>query len=179
MLRTYLILIVVAGVFGSMMSTCSSRLNSVPSGTFETRSPRLDDRALETDTRRESSSSGMSRGIELERSANGHFYADVEINGVPVHALVDTGASGIALSRDDARRAGLAISAGMFDVVGEGADGDVHGEHVRLDRVSLGSTTAQDLPAIVLDSGDTTLLGQSFLSKFESVEIRGDRMALR
>ena len=41
--------------------------------------------------------------ITLDRNADGHFYADVRINGNPVHMLIDTGASGIALSRDDAR----------------------------------------------------------------------------
>ena len=39
--------------------------------------------------------------VEIQRSSDGHFYADVEINGAPVHALVDTGASGVALSRDE------------------------------------------------------------------------------
>ena len=96
-----------------------------------------------------------------------------------VRALIDTGASGIALSRDDALSAGLATSIGMPDVVGRGADGDVFGEHVTLDAVALGHRTAEDMSAVVLNSGEQTLLGQSFLSKFESVEIRGDKMVLR
>ena len=37
--------------------------------------------------------------IALDRDSDGHFYADVRINGNPVHMLIDTGASGIALSR--------------------------------------------------------------------------------
>jgi aspartyl protease family protein len=93
--------------------------------------------------------------------------------------LVDTGASGIALSRDDARRAGIGISIGMPNVVGQGAGGDVHGEMVMLDRVSLGGKSAEAMPAIVLDGGDQSLLGQAFLGKFASVEIRGDTMVLR
>ena len=117
--------------------------------------------------------------LELQRNDDGHFYADVRINGNPVHMLIDTGASGIALSRDDARAAGLATSIGMPDVVGEGADGEVHGEYVKLDRVELGPLTASGLDAIVLNSGQQSLLGQSFLSKFSSVQIEGDRMVLR
>ena len=133
-------------------------------------------------SRRSSSSSeepAPSDAIVLDREYNGHFYADVQINGSPIRVLVDTGASGIALSRDDARRAGLAVSAGMFEVIGKGASGDVHGEYVQLDRVSLGSKTAEGVPAVVLDAGDHSLLGQSFLSKFDTVEIRGDKMYLR
>jgi clan AA aspartic protease (TIGR02281 family) len=117
--------------------------------------------------------------IELDRNADGHFYADVRINGTNVHMLVDTGATGIALSRDDARSSGIATSIGMNDVVGEGADGEVHGEFVKLDRVELGPLTAEGLDAIVLNSGGQSLLGQTFLSKFSSVEIQGDKMVLR
>ncbi|MEA3078606.1 MAG: aspartyl protease family protein [Sphingomonadales bacterium] len=117
--------------------------------------------------------------VELQRSSDGHFYADVRINNVSVHMLVDTGASVIALSRDDARSAGLATSIGMNDVVGEGADGAVHGEFARLDKVELGPLSAEGLEAVVLNGGQQSLLGQSFLSKFASVQIEGDRMILR
>jgi len=117
--------------------------------------------------------------LGLQREADGHFYADVRINGNSVHMLIDTGASGIALSRDDARTAGLATSIGMNDVVGEGADGEVHGEYVKLDRVELGPLSATGMEAVVLNSGEQSLLGQSFLSKYSSVQIENDRMVLR
>ena len=123
--------------------------------------------------------SGWSNAVQLDREMDGHFYANVEINGTRIRALVDTGASGIALSRDDARRAGIGISIGMPEVVGEGASGEVRGERVTLDRVTLGSETAENMTAVVLDSGNLTLLGQSFLSHFDSVEIQGDKMILR
>jgi aspartyl protease family protein len=116
--------------------------------------------------------------VELDRDDDGHFYADVQINGSPVHMLVDTGASVIALSRDDARSAGIATSIGMNDVVGEGADGDVYGETVKIDRMELGPKTVEGLDGIVLNSGSQSLLGQSFLAKFDSVEIHGDKMVL-
>jgi aspartyl protease family protein len=123
--------------------------------------------------------SSQDGSIALDRAADGHFYADVRINGNEVHMLMDTGASGIALSRDDARTVGLAPSIGMNDVVGEGADGVVRGEYVKLDRVELGPLTAAGLDAVVLNSGQQSLLGQSFLGKFASVQIEGDRMVLR
>ena len=105
--------------------------------------------------------------------------ADVDVNGTKLHMLVDTGATEIALSREDARNAGIATSIGMNDVVGRGADGSVHGEVVTVDRMSLGNSKAEAMPAIVLNSGDQSLLGQSFLAKFASVEIHGDTMTLR
>lgn len=117
--------------------------------------------------------------IVLDRSHDGHFYADTEINGQTIRMLVDTGASAIALAREDARRAGIGVSIGMPQVIGQGAGGDVHGEVVSLDRVALGGTEAEKVHAVVLDQGQVSLLGQSFLSKFESVEIKGDQMVLR
>ena len=116
--------------------------------------------------------------VELDRNDDGHFYADVQINGSRIHMLVDTGASAIALSRDDARSAGIATSIGMNDVVGQGADGEVHGEYVKIDRMELGPKTVEGLEAVVLNNGEQSLLGQSFLAKFDSVEIHGDKMVL-
>ena len=120
-----------------------------------------------------------SDGVILRRQPDGHFYADTQINGTSVRMLVDTGASGIALTRDDARRAGVGISIGMPNIVGEGAGGAIKGEYVTLNRVSLGSESAETMQAVVLDGGGQSLLGQSFLSKFASVEIHGDTMVLR
>lgn len=117
--------------------------------------------------------------VELQRENDGHFYADVQINGSNIRALVDTGATEIALSRADASSAGIATSIGMPEVIGEGADGAVHGEVVTIDRISLGPKTAEGMPAVVLNQGGETLLGQSFLSKFDSVEIHGDTMVLK
>ena len=120
----------------------------------------------------------LDRGIELTRDDDGYFFADVQINGAPVHMVVDTGATEHRSSRNDAQMAGLATSIGMNDVIGKGADGDVKGEAVTLDRVTLGGKTIKNVPAIVLSSGGQSLLGQSFLSKFASVRIEGDKMIL-
>src|SRR3954470_19992675 len=137
------------------------------------------ERVVELKTQNSAQFTNQEGAVELQRQPDGHFYADVRINGNFVHMLVDTGATNIALSRDDARTAGLATSIGMPDVVGEGADGAVHGESARLDRVELGPLEAQGLDAIVLNGGQQSLLGQSFLSRFSSIEIHGDKMVLR
>jgi aspartyl protease family protein len=117
--------------------------------------------------------------VQLQRDPDGHFYADVQINGTNVHMMIDTGASEIALSRQDAQAAGIATSIGMNDVVGEGADGPVHGEYVRVERIELGPLSATGMDAVILNSGTQSLLGQSFLSKFGSVNIDEDTMVLR
>jgi len=182
MARNYLILVFFMGLFAAMMSNCSSRsagtFRSTGSVMVKSESPRVVG-SSSSSSGRSSSTYNDGSTVELQRESDGHFYADVQVNGSNLHMLVDTGATGIALSRDDARAAGLATSIGMNDVVGEGADGAVHGEYVRLDNVSLGGTSASGLEAIVLNGGSQSLLGQEFLAKFDSVEIRGDTMVLK
>ena len=174
MLRLCFMIVVVAVIVGSMMGRFTPDPPSNGGGVLieaaaAQHQPAAADRAVNR----------LDGSIALDRNADGHFYADVRINGNSVHMLVDTGASAIALSREDARTAGLAPSIGMPDVVGEGADGAVRGEYVRLDRVELGPLTAEGLDAVVLNSGQQSLLGQSFLSKFRTVQIEGDQMVLR
>lgn len=175
MLRAYLVILVVIGIAASVIS-----------GGRRAAPPRSERDVLvvnAADSRPEPAPQTVANledgSVQLQRNENGHFYADVDINGAQVHMLVDTGATGIALSRDDARKAGIATSIGMNDVVGQGADGSVHGEYVTVDRMSLGGKTVEHINAIVLNSGDQSLLGQAFLAQFASVEIHGDRMTLR
>ena len=176
MLRTYAIIFVLVCLAASL----AGRLHGPkPSENERVVMTNAASGASQTATSAGESINALDRGVELTRDENGYFYAEVRINGAPVHMLVDTGATVIALSREDARMAGIATSIGMNDVVGEGADGAVKGEQVTLDRVTLGDKTVEDLPAIVLNNGGQSLLGQSFLSKFASVKIEGDKMVLR
>lgn len=182
MVRTYFIFLLVAGMFGAMLSNCGSRNGTSASST----TPKAFDRekAYQEEVLRDGyevndNSYAGQDVVELKRQPDGHFYAEVEINNMAIRVLVDTGASGIALSRDDARKAGIATSIGMYDVVGEGAGGDVKGEFVTLDSVKLGKQTASKVPAIILDGGEQSLLGQSFLRQFKSVEIKNDTMVLQ
>ena len=176
MLRTCLFILVTMVVIGSLMGRMTATGGTAPNGVAV-------DRAQASGTPSGNSAgqqvNELNQSVELTRDASGYFYADVRINGAPIHMLVDTGATDIALSRDDAQMAGIPTSIGMNDVIGRGADGASKGEAVTLDHVSLGDKQVDRLPAIVLNSGNQSLLGQSFLNKFASVTIQGDKMVLR
>lgn len=172
--RSILVGIFLLGLFAAMAGRLPSRGTSLPPTVVV-----MNVAGAEGQRSSEAAQSSSDGAVELQRNDDGHFYADVQINGANVHALVDTGASGIALSRDDARAAGIATSIGMNDVIGRGADGDVRGEAVTIDKISLGPASAEHMDAIVLNSGEQSLLGQEFLAKFNSVEIHGDTMVLR
>jgi aspartyl protease family protein len=116
----------------------------------------------------------------LTREGNGHFYVDAEVNGQLVHFIVDTGATTIALTQADAKHVGIHFSPADFTVIGRGVSGDVKGQAITLSKVSIDQKEAFYLPAVVVADGlDTSLLGQSFLSKVGTVVIDGDRMILR
>jgi len=171
MLRLAILIIAVATVIGALMP---SGKQAPTAGDRET--IRVD--TLEEGTPSETSVEPGSGTVTLERSFDGHFYADAQVNGATIHFLIDTGATGIALAAEDARRAGLALDPAQAEVIGTGASGEVRGHWVKLDRVSLGLKSVSDTPAVVLAGGDRSLLGQSFLAEFGSVEIHNDTMVL-
>ena len=115
----------------------------------------------------------------LQRSSDGHFYADASIDSQTVHFLVDTGASAVALTGDDARSLGLAWSNSDLIPIGKGASGTVYGVPVKLGMVELGETSARDVSGVIVPEGlSVSLLGQSFLARVKDVRIEGDRMEL-
>ena len=119
------------------------------------------------------------QGTTLDRAPDGHFYADAQVNGVTVHFLVDTGATGVALSAADARRVGLPFFQTEFAAVGRGASGEVRGKLVTLDRVTLGGKSVANVGGAILEDSETSLLGLTFLGRMGTIEISADKMVIR
>lgn len=118
------------------------------------------------------------RDTVLTRERNGHFYATAEVNGQPVRFVVDTGASIVALTQEDARRIGVTFDPAKFEVIGEGAGGPIRGQVVRLNEVRLDGKSGYDLGAVVLEGATISLLGQNYL-RTVSVAMDGERMILK
>lgn len=117
--------------------------------------------------------------IELPRAPDGHYYVSAHVNGVPVRFLVDTGATGIFLSRDDAVSADLDLGELPFIGSAMTANGPVRTAPVRLDSISIGEIEDRDLRAFV-NEGEMreSLLGMTYLQRFSSVEIRNGALIL-
>lgn len=115
----------------------------------------------------------------LTRQSNGHFFAKALVNGQSVDFLIDTGASGVALTEADARRIGIPLDPANYGVIGSGASGEVRGQFVTLGSVSLDGKRVEQIPGAVLEGSEVSLLGQSFLSRMGHIEIVGDRMVIR
>jgi aspartyl protease family protein len=117
--------------------------------------------------------------LSLQRANDGHFYADIEVNGRTVRFLIDTGATSVALSPGDARRVGLDPDALDYTRTVSTANGRVMVAPVRLGRMQLGPILLEDVPAHV-NPGMTagSLLGMSFLGRLSRVAIEGDTLVL-
>jgi aspartyl protease family protein len=121
------------------------------------------------------------REVLITRSMGGHFASDVSVNGQSLHMLVDTGASSIVLSHQDAERAGIDVASLNYSVTVRTANGTTTAAAVRLAEVSLGSITRQNISALVSQDGalDSSLLGMSFLSTLSSMQMQTDQLRLR
>ena len=117
--------------------------------------------------------------IEVPRSQDGHYYLRLDVNGTPVRFVVDTGATDIVLSRADAGRIGLDMDELRFTGVARTANGTVRTARVRLDDVSLDGIRDRGLTAWVNEGElDISLLGMSYLSRFDRIEIERNRLVL-
>ena len=179
MARWYLVIIIVGAIVGLMVPSGEKpRIVAVTTSTSPQagESHILDRFGASAQT---SPTAVAGQGTTLDRSPDGHFYADAQVNGMPVRFMVDTGATGVALSTEDAQRVGLQFFSSEFSAVGRGASGEVRGKIVTLDRVTLGGKSVEQVSGAILEGSEMSLLGQSFLSRMGTIEISGDRMVIR
>jgi aspartyl protease family protein len=117
--------------------------------------------------------------IEVPQSPDGHYYLTLEIGGTPVRFVVDTGATAVVLSQQDAARIGIDPGGLAYLGRAQTANGTVTTASVRLTDVMLGDIRDASVPAEV-NGGPMqgSLLGMTYLDRFDSLEIRDGRLIL-
>lgn len=117
--------------------------------------------------------------VTVPRSPDGHFHLTLDVNGVPVDFLVDTGASQVVLTHEDAERAGFDIDGLIYTGTAQTANGRVRIAQLRADEVALGDVRFRDIP-VAINEGEMfgSLLGMEYLRRFDRLEIAGDRLTL-
>jgi aspartyl protease family protein len=117
----------------------------------------------------------------LYADARGHFFADVTVRGIPIRTMVDTGASVVSFSAEDAAKIGLREEAGQRKAQFRTANGIVIASMVKVPELRLQGITVHDVEAAIMPRGamQGTLLGMSFMRKLQSYESRGTSMVLR
>lgn len=121
--------------------------------------------------------------VLLQVQRDGHFHLDLDVNGVTVPFIIDTGASDLVLSRKDASRVGLDPDSLPYLGRARTANGIVGLARVTLDDVTLahGDLVIRDrnVPAFVNEGQlDVSLLGMGYLRRYARISIEGDRLTL-
>lgn len=119
--------------------------------------------------------------VELKMQGDGHYHADAEINGRSVSVLVDTGATLVAMSYEDAESAGIYVKPSDYTAISRTANGTARFAPVTIDRISIDGIMVRGVQAAVAEPGklSVTLLGMAFLSKLNRVEMRDGRLLLQ
>lgn len=120
------------------------------------------------------------RRVVIEADMRGHFTAPFKINGRSVDAMVDTGATLVAINLSTARRAGVKVSASDFTQEVNTANGVAKAAVARIDRLQIGRITVEDVPVAVLEDKALagTLVGMSFLSRLKKYQVENGALLL-
>ncbi len=119
--------------------------------------------------------------VVIHKTRGIHFKTNVGVNGEVFPMLVDTGASTVVLSYDDARAIGLDPRELDFSVTVMTANGRALAAPIRLEQVSIGPIERRNIRAMVAEDGKLgeSLLGMSFLSTLRSLQMQTDELRLR
>jgi aspartyl protease family protein len=123
----------------------------------------------------------LNAATELKAGQNGHFFVKAEINGRNVNVMVDTGASAVALSYEDARDIGLHPNNLDYNIPVSTANGIAKAAGVNLDKVEIDGVRVSDVQGMVMPEGVMrgSLLGMSFLSKLKSFKVEDGVLYLK
>jgi aspartyl protease family protein len=111
--------------------------------------------------------------VELSPDRNAQYATDIEIDGARIHALVDTGASHVMLTAEDARAANIDPPASAYTAAVQTANGTVLLAPTRLRELRVGQISVSNVEALVARPGQPgiNLLGMSFLRKLSSFQV--------
>jgi aspartyl protease family protein len=114
------------------------------------------------------------------KAADGHYWAEANVDGHEVRFLVDTGASAVALTPDDAERLGFSPQSLAYTYQVSTAGGVTRAARVKLDDVSVAGAEVHDVDAYVIESGlPTSLLGMTYLGRLSQFEATQTALILR
>lgn len=115
----------------------------------------------------------------LRMAPNGHFFANVTLNGVERRMLIDSGATVTALSQRTAAQAGIRTDQSVIPVIIQTANGTVRADTGSIGEMRLGNIVARDLKVVVSPAfGSVDVIGMNFLSKLKSWRVEGRTLIL-
>lgn len=122
----------------------------------------------------------LGRKVKIAADEFGHFNADFRLNGRNVDAMIDTGATLVAMNASTARRVGIKVMPADFKYTVKTANGQTRAAGVTIERLQIGRILVEDVEAVVLDDKalDGTLIGVSFLKRLAKYQVENDALLL-
>ena len=122
----------------------------------------------------------LGRKVRIASDPHGHFNAEFRLNGRGVDAMVDTGATLVAMNLTTARRIGIRVMPADFKYTVKTANGETRAAAATIERLQIGRIAVEDVDAIVLDddSLDGTLIGVSFLKRLAKYQVENGSLLL-
>jgi aspartyl protease family protein len=123
----------------------------------------------------------LGRKVRLPADARGHFEAGFKLNGRNIQAMIDTGATVIALNESTARRIGIVLTPSDFTYAVTTANGKAKAAAATIDAVQIGKIYIEKVPAVVLEDSalSGTLVGMSFLKRLSKFQVENGAMVLQ
>ncbi|WP_282096547.1 retropepsin-like aspartic protease family protein [Epibacterium ulvae] len=117
--------------------------------------------------------------INVPRARDGHYYLTLQVNDTPITFLVDTGATQMVLTQQDASQIGLKPDTLPYHGRAQTANGEVRTARVTLDSIDIGQVRDTNVIAYV-NQGElqNSLLGMGYLQRWQSIEIRNNELIL-
>lgn len=179
MLRKFIIVGLSAGVSASIPTIYQSnqeRFDAMVGSVLGSHQPdRLHVAAIPAATPSKAPTAALfGKKVRLDADERGHFIADFRLNGRPLPALVDTGATMVAINASTARRIGVTLRQEDFKYRVETANGTAKAASANIDRLQIGRIYVEDVDAMVLEDKalDGTLIGMSFLKRLAGFEVK-------
>ena len=122
----------------------------------------------------------LGRKVRISADPRGHFNADFKLNGRSIDAMVDTGATLVAINLSTARRIGIQLTPADFKYEVNTANGKTRAASATIERLQIGRILVENVDAVVLDDKalDGTLIGVSFLNRLAKYQVENGALLL-
>jgi aspartyl protease family protein len=119
--------------------------------------------------------------VAIAMDERGHFQSDFKLNGRKVQALIDTGATYVAINKTMASRIGIKITAKDMKYKVSTANGEASAAAVLIHDVSIGKIRVYDVEALVMEDKalDGVLMGMSFLKQLDKFTVENQTLVLK
>jgi aspartyl protease family protein len=118
--------------------------------------------------------------LVIARNQDGHFYLDATTtDNHKIKFLIDTGATDIAITKNDAIKLGFNLSNLKYTKQYNTANGTSFAAPVRIKQLTIGKKTFYNLEAHISSGGlDISLLGMSLIGEFKNFKITNDLLIM-